>query len=140
MVPRVLVLDDDANILSAFADFFEKEECAMVATSTAEDALRLIEEQHFDLLVTDVRLRSNSGVTLFLNARIVNPGLPVIVITGYPESIDEQTLKTIGADFFLVKPLELDKLRHAVRACLHRRDFHSTLRNAVFTNQRKDHQ
>ena len=112
----------------------------MVAASNAEEASRLLEEQRFDLLITDVRLKSSSGVTLFLNARITNPHLPVIVITGYPESIDEQTLKTIGADYLLIKPLELDKLRRAVRTCLAKRDFPGTGRTAIITNQRKEYQ
>jgi DNA-binding response OmpR family regulator len=138
--PKVLVLDDDSNILAAFEDFFEKERCTMVATSTAEEAMKLIENQHFDLLITDIRLKSNSGVTLFLNARIIRPHLPIIVITGYPESIDESTLKSIGADFLLLKPLELDKLRHAVRACLERKNFDTTNRSSNSTKPRKEQQ
>jgi DNA-binding response OmpR family regulator len=132
------VLDDDANILAAFEDFFEKERCTMVAASTAEQALTLIEHEHFDLLITDIRLKSNSGVTLFLNARIVNPHLPIIVITGYPESIDEATLKAIGADFLLLKPLELDKLRRAVRVCLQKRNFDSPESRGISPNHGKD--
>ena len=112
----------------------------MVATSTAEEAMKLIENQHFDLLITDIRLKSNSGVTLFLNARIIRPHLPIIVITGYPESIDESTLKSIGADFLLLKPLELDKLRNAVRACLERKNFDTTNRSSNSTKPRKEQQ
>ncbi len=137
MIPRVLVLDDDLNILAAFEDFFEKEQCRMTATSTAEEAMRLIEDQHFDLLITDVRLKSNSGVTFFLNAKTVDPHLSVIVITGYPESIDEQTLRSIGADFLLIKPLELEKLRKAVRACLGKKSLQGTNPGDQFTYPRK---
>jgi DNA-binding NtrC family response regulator len=140
LLPKVLVLDDDVNILAAFEDFFKKEQCTMVATSTAEEALKLIEEQRFDLLITDIRLKSNSGVTLFLNARIVDPHLPVIVITGYPETIDETTLKSIGADFFLLKPLELDKLRTAVRACLQKRSIDDVNHRTITPNPRKEQQ
>ncbi len=139
MVPRVLVLDDDLNILAAFEDFFEKERCEMTATSSAEEAMKLIEERHFDLLITDIRLKSNSGVTFFLNARTIHPHLPVIVITGYPESIDEGTLRSIGADFLLIKPLELEKLRNAVRACLVTRHVGNTNHGEVSNNPRKGH-
>jgi DNA-binding NtrC family response regulator len=102
--------------------------------------LKLIGEQRFDLLITDIRLKSNSGVTLFLNARSVDPHLPVIVITGYPESIDETTLKSIGADFFLLKPLELDKLRHAVGRCLQKRSIDDVNRKSITPNPRKEQQ
>lgn len=140
MLPKVLVLDDDANILAAFKDFLEKERCSMVAASTMEEATRLIENDRFDLLITDIRLKANSGVTLFLNAKILDPHLPVIVITGYPESIDETTLKSIGADYFLLKPLELNKLRLAVRSCLQKRSFGTPDRRTVSTNPRKEQQ
>lgn len=110
----------------------------MVATSTAEEALNRVNDQHFDLLITDVRLKSTSGVTFFLNAKIANPYLPVIVITGYPESIDESTLKSIGADFLLLKPLELEKLRLAVRACLQKRSVGNADRTNLSTNSRKE--
>jgi DNA-binding NtrC family response regulator len=116
--PRVLVLDDDVNILSAFEDFFKKEHCTMVSATTSEDAAKLMEGQRFDLLVTDVRLTSQSGVTFFLNAKALYPDLPVIVITGYPESIDEKQIMDLGVDYFFLKPLEIDKLRKAVRSCL----------------------
>lgn len=138
MVPNVLVLDDDINILAAFRNFFDKERCSMVAVSTTEEAMKMIETERFDLLITDIRLKSNSGVTFFLNARTVDPQLPVIVITGYPESVDETLLKSIGADHFLLKPLELDKLRLAVRACLQRRSPEGIHPGSVSTNPRKE--
>jgi len=117
--PRVLVVDDDANILSAFEDFLKKEHCVMVSASTTEEAMAHLQEQRIDLLITDIRLIAKSGVTLFLNAKISRPDLRVIVITGYPDMIDEKEVQSLGADYFFLKPLELDKLRDAVRTCLH---------------------
>ena len=117
--PKVLVVDDDQNILSAFEDFLRKEHCSMIAASNAEEALKKMEQEHVDLLITDIRLRYQSGVTLFMHLREIQPDLPVIVITGYPDLISEEDLKTYGADYFFLKPLELDKLREAVRKCLH---------------------
>lgn len=140
VLPNVLVLDDDVNILSAFEDFFRKEHCTMVAASTAEEALTLMENQHFDLLITDIRLRSSSGVTFFLNVRTNNPHLPVIVITGYPESIDETTLKSIGADHLLLKPLELDNLRKAVRSSLEQKHYERSVFRNNSSNTRKGSQ
>ena len=48
--------------------------------------------------------------------------LTIIVITGYPDLINEKDVKAYGADYFFLKPLELDKLREAVRKCLHLND------------------
>ncbi len=117
--PKVLVVDDDQNILSAFEDFLRKEHCSMIAASNAEEALKKIEGEHVDLLITDIRLKHRSGVTLFMHVKGERPDLPVIVITGYPDLISEKDLKVYGAEYFFLKPLELGKLREAVRKCLH---------------------
>jgi DNA-binding NtrC family response regulator len=117
--PRVLVVDDDPNILSAFEDFLRREHCAMISASSAEEAMERIEEYHFDLLITDIRLRHQSGVTFFMQAKALQPNIPVIVITGYPDLVSEAELKLYGADYFFLKPLELNRIREAVRSCLH---------------------
>lgn len=117
--PKVLVVDDDENILSAFEGFLRKERCCMIAAASAEEASKKFEQHRIDLLVTDVRLKLQSGVTFFLHVKATHPKLPVIVITGYPDLITEKEVKSYGADYFFLKPLELEKLREAVRSCLH---------------------
>jgi DNA-binding NtrC family response regulator len=118
--PRVLVVDDDENIVSAFEDFLRKEHCTMVSASNAEDALSLISQQTVNLVITDVRMKWQSGVTLLMKIKQTRPKLPVIVITGYPNLIAEADIKHYGAEYLFVKPLELDQLRDAVRNCLNR--------------------
>jgi DNA-binding NtrC family response regulator len=120
--PTVLVVDDDEDILAAFEDFFRREQCTMLAAQSADEALALLRSEHVDLLVTDIRLKVQSGVTLFMKAKMEQEGLPVIVITGFADLLSEHDLKAYGADFYFVKPLELDKFRGAVRSCLLRGD------------------
>ena len=117
-MPKVLVLDDDTNILLAFRDFLKKEGCTMVAAPMPKEALQKMEEEKFDLLITDLRLNLESGVTFVLQAKRLQPKVPVIVITGYPDTVSESELKSYGADYLFVKPLELKELQHAVRTCL----------------------
>ena len=116
--PKVLVLDDEENILSAFKDFLEKEHCEMIAASNAEEAADILERKRIRLLITDIRLGGMSGVTFFIEAKRLHPKLPVIVITGYPDVVTEEQIKTYGADYFFLKPLDLDKLRHAIKECI----------------------
>ncbi|MGC8652804.1 MAG: response regulator [Candidatus Kryptoniota bacterium] len=118
--PLVLVLDDDTNILLAFQDFMKKEGCEMVAVSSPQEALLLLEKQHFDLLISDLRLNYESGVTFVIRAKKIRHNIPLIVITGYPDTISEDELRNYGADYLLIKPLELKDLQHAVRSCLQR--------------------
>jgi len=116
--PKVLVVDDDANILHAFQDFLKEEGCAMIASPNLSEALKRIEKEKFDLLITDLRLNSESGVTFIIHAKRLQPGTPIIVITGYPDTISGPELKSYGVNHLLLKPLELKELQYAVRNCL----------------------
>ena len=116
--PRVMVVDDDENILSAFKDFLQKENCQIVPETNAEEALTHFAEQRIDLLITDIRVRLHSGITLLLQVRAAYPFVPTIVITGHPDVVTEKEVKTYGADYYFLKPLELDRLRDALRKCL----------------------
>lgn len=117
-LPKVMVVDDDMNILAAFEDFLRRERCQMLSATTAEEALQKLQENPVDVLVTDVRLKFQSGVTFLLHVKESLPKIPVIVITGYPDLITERDARAYGADYFFLKPLEIDKLRGAVRECL----------------------
>lgn len=92
----------------------------MVAVSSPQEALFLLGKQQYDLLITDLRLNYESGVTFIIHAKKIRPTIPLIVITGYPDTISEEELKSYGADYLLFKPLELKDLQHAVRSCLKR--------------------
>ena len=117
--PNVLVVDDDVNILSAFEGFLKKEHCHMIASVSADDALKTLESQEIDLVIIDVRLKYQSGITLLIRMKQLHPMMPVIVITGHPYLVTEKDVRSYGADYYFLKPLELDPLRSAVRKCLH---------------------
>jgi len=118
--PKVLVVDDDENILSAFQEFLGREHCTVISSPGAEDALVTLSHVRVSLVITDIRMRWRSGVTLLMRIKQSHPALPVIVITGYPNLVSEADLRHFGAEYFFVKPLELDQLRSAVRDCLSR--------------------
>ena len=116
--PTVLVVDDDENILSAFNDFLKKERCEMIAASSMDEAMGMLERRRVDVLIADVRLGAQSGITLTMEVKRRHPGIPVILITGYPDVVSENDARSSGADYFFLKPLNIDKLREAVSICL----------------------
>ncbi|MCE1188445.1 MAG: response regulator [Ignavibacteria bacterium] len=116
--PTVLVVDDDKKILEAFKLFLETENCNMLASTDVEDAMEKARNNALDLLITDFYLKTKSSVELYTLIKKVHPNIPVAVITGYPEYISEAEAKIFGADYFFTKPLELNKMREVLRACL----------------------
>ncbi len=116
--PTVLVVDDDPNILAAFRDLLRREHCRMLSARGVDEALEKTERNDVDLLISDIRLGYQSGVTFFVHIKRVRADLPVILITGYPESVAESDAKALGADYLLLKPLDLPRIRQAIRSCL----------------------
>ncbi len=125
---KVLVVDDDENIISAFGNFLKREGCLMVAASTNEEALKKLQDAGIDLMISDIKLEGQSGVELFKRVRAMRRSLPVILITGHQESADEKELKALGVEHLLLKPLEIEKLRATVRACFREIDRRRTAR------------
>ena len=93
----------------------------MIAAPTPREALVRLENEKFDLLITDLRLNLESGVTFIIHARRLQTKTPIIVITGYPDTASESELKSYGVERVLLKPLELkelqDAVRHSLRVC-----------------------
>ncbi len=116
--PNVLVVDDDANILSAFRGFLKKEHCHMFSSGNVDGAVRALESEHVDLVILDIRVKYQSGITLLIRMKHTHPSIPVIVITGHPDLVSEHDVRLYGAAYYFLKPLELDTLRKAVRECL----------------------
>ncbi len=115
--PVILVVDDEKKILEAFELFLTAENCEMISASDVDEALVKIEGVKLDLIITDFYLKTKSSIELYTLIKKSNPGVPIAVITGYPEYISEEDVKIFGADYFFTKPLELDKLRVLIREC-----------------------
>lgn len=120
--PTVLVVDDDRRILAAFELLIAQENCNLIIASDIEEAMQKCSGRKIDLLITDFYLETKSSVELYYLLRKKNPGLPIVVITGYPEYVGEYDVKLFGANYFFTKPLELNKIRNVIRECIKREE------------------
>ena len=111
---RILVVDDDKNILRVFKRILEKEGYAIENAETGKDALKKIKKAKFNVCIVDVKLPDMDGTELLL--KIPNdPKTIKIIVTGF--STDEVGKKAAdyGADDFLVKPVKPEELTATVR-------------------------
>jgi DNA-binding response OmpR family regulator len=106
------------QVLVVFEDFLKKEHCNLIPASSAKEAIINLEHERVDLLIMDVNLKKQSALTLFRRAKELQANLPIIIITSYTDLIEERDAINYGADYFLPKPLDLNRLRGAVRKCL----------------------
>ena len=115
---RVLLVDDDAMVRFTTADMLGYLGHAVTEAGDATDALRLLTEYAFDVLVTDISLPDLSGDELAMRALSLQPGLRVIFATGYdalPEDSDHQALA--GA-MLLRKPYNQERIEEAMNAAM----------------------
>jgi PAS domain S-box-containing protein len=115
---RVLLVDDDAMVRFTTADMLTYLGHTVTEAGDASDALRLLSEQAFDVIVTDISLPDLSGDELAMRALALQPGLRVIFATGYdalPEDSDHQALA--GA-MLLRKPYNKERIEEAMNAAM----------------------
>lgn len=87
----------------------------------AEDgdaAVQVLEAQHVDLLITDLRMGSTSGMELLERAQVLKPGLPVIMMTAYGSVETAVEAMRLGARDYVIKPFEMEDLRFKAERAL----------------------
>jgi DNA-binding response OmpR family regulator len=127
---RLLVVEDDERTAGFLADNLRADGFRVAVASEAGEAVRAIEVRQPDLVVLDLALSAgSSGLAVLdlvrtadgLRTRI-DPGLPVIILSGHGGEIDRVRGFTRGADDFVVKPFSYPELVARIRAVLRRAD------------------
>jgi DNA-binding response OmpR family regulator len=114
---RVLVLEDDENALAGIVELLSESGYDVTPVSSYDDAKKLLALSSYDLLITDVRLRSYNGIHLVAKLRKESPETAVIIMTGYDEPLIELEASRYNA-IFVKKPLKAQTLQDAVRRSL----------------------
>ncbi len=115
---RVLVVDDERIILLLFRDLIGKE-CELTTCETGEEAVQLLKQKTFDLIVTDKNLPGISGLELAQEARRMDADSRVMIMTGYPSLVTAQQALELGVVDYLLKPFDdIREVRGKIRAAL----------------------
>ena len=102
----ILVVEDDPSLREAIGDTLELAGRPYVAVDGGEAALKVLEEQAFSIVVSDVRMMPMDGITLLKEIRARLPHLPVVLMTAYAEVDKAVDAMRSGACDFLLKPFE----------------------------------
>ena len=112
--PGILVVDDDAGIRENIADLLSSENYEVVSAANADEAMRVLESQRIDLLLTDFQMPGRNRVELIEAARRANHQVPAILMTAYLyvfEQLDERRREGIT---LLRKPFDADEILQTV--------------------------
>jgi two-component system response regulator PilR (NtrC family) len=113
----ILIVDDDEAVRDVLYDLFSEEHLCHVA-ATAEQALAFIDDQPYDVVLTDISMPGLSGLELLGHLRQTRPGTPVIVISGIGDRTHAEGLIRLGAFDFLLKPFQLEDVERSVARAL----------------------
>jgi len=113
--PHLLFVDDEADLRGPTAERLTDRGFEVVEAASGEQALELLDQFAFDLVVTDFRLPGMDGTQLIDAARQRYPSIVAIVITGYGTVRDAVEAIKKGASDFITKPFHFDELMHVIQ-------------------------
>ncbi|MFI5458105.1 MAG: sigma-54-dependent transcriptional regulator [Isosphaerales bacterium] len=108
---RVLVVDDDEPHAAAVAESLERVGYDCVVATSGSEGLRLIEEQVFDIIITDLIMEGVGGLEVLAKAKRELPDAEVVILTGHSTIKTAVTAMQAGASTYLTKPLDINELR-----------------------------
>src|SRR5208283_2945541 len=115
---RILIIDDEKVALNNLEHVMKKEGYNVTGTQSGQNALKLLYEEHFDVVLTDLKKEKVDGLEILKRSRELHPDTEVIMITGYAtlkSAVD--TIKQ-GAFYYVAKPFKLDEVRMVVKEAL----------------------
>ena len=108
---RVLVVDDDEPHATAVAESLERVGYDCVVATSGAEGLKLIEEQVFDIIITDFIMEGVGGLEVLAKAKREIPDAEVVILTGHSTIKTAVTAIQAGASTYLTKPLDINELR-----------------------------
>lgn len=114
-IPHILVVDDDPAIQDLFGKLLSRLGLESTIVDTAAAALTALENGKFELMFLDLQLPDLTGDEVFGHAREFAPDLPVIIVTGYPDSDMLDRILRKGPVTVLKKPLNLDQVSQSLK-------------------------
>ncbi len=119
---RVLVVDDELKICKNCVRILSKAECDVEYALNGYDALKMMDSEPFDVVITDLKMTSMGGMELLRRVNKDFPDTLVIVITGYSSVSSAVEVMKTGAFDYLPKPFTPDELRGVVKQALFERE------------------
>ena len=122
---RILVVDDEEpmrKLLDEMLTLFGHE---VVTAVDGQDGIERLQEERFDIVISDLSMPKKTGVDVLKAAKSVDPNYPVVIITGYPSPETAEKLIRIGASEFITKPFEMDRVHITVTKLLAMQKFGS---------------
>ena len=111
----VLIVEDDIKVNRLLTKKFIRWDFGVESVSTKKEALELIVNKEFDLVLLDIFLPDGLGYHIIPKIREIQPETKIITMTGSNTKEMEAKIRECGVEYYLIKPFEIDNLERIVK-------------------------
>lgn len=120
MNPAVLIVDDEVSIRDSLREFLSFSSYTVDSVASAEEAMAVLSEKRFDVVITDIIMEGMDGLAL-MEAIKTSGDTSVIIMTGYKQDYTYESVIKKGADDFIFKPFRLEEMLLRLKRVLRER-------------------
>lgn len=102
---RILIVDDDETVRRSYLRSLESMSCQVAAARDGEEALQTMEQKPFDVVLLDMRMPGQDGLSVLRTIKQKWPESEVVIITGYPTVDSAKEAVRLGAFDYVAKPV-----------------------------------
>ena len=119
---RILVVDDDENIRKTLTTILRNEGYTVDTAHDGKKAIKKTEASAYNVVLIDTRLPDMEGIELLSKLRSTKPKMRKIIVTGYPTLQNAVAAVNKGADAYVMKPFEVEKILQTIREQLKKQE------------------
>lgn len=120
MIKKLLIVEDDKELNSSVCSYLEQNNYSTTACENGLQALKELENQKFDLIISDIMMPQMDGFTFVEKVREKDKKTPIIFMTARDDKFSKQLGYKLGIDDYVVKPFDIDELVLKIGAILRR--------------------
>jgi len=113
--PRILVVDDDESVRKVLATILEEEGYAIDMAKNGREAIKKSKVKFYNMALIDIQLTDMDGTKLLTKIKDTMPKMRKIIITGYPSLQNAIEAVNRGADAYILKPFDMEKVLGTIK-------------------------
>lgn len=117
---NILVVEDDKNLRKLITTYLQRNKYKTYEATNGEEALNVLDQSYIDLIVSDIMMPKMDGYELIKSLREAKYDVPILIITAKSEIEDKKEGFLLGADDYMVKPIDIEEMLLRIQVLLRR--------------------
>jgi DNA-binding response OmpR family regulator len=117
---NILVVEDDKNLRKLITTYLQRNKYNTYEATNGEEALNVLDQSYIDLIVSDIMMPKMDGYELIKSLREAKYDVPILIITAKSEIEDKKEGFLLGADDYMVKPIDIEEMLLRIQGLLRR--------------------